>query len=116
MKHFRKTLPYKVCGYFSLIFIAIVFVCTLVAISKVTMWQDLVLVYISLAIFVIMPYILLPVFLILSVIGLLTKNKYINKQPSVIADIGYIIMCALAFISIFSLQIQIHDIIRSFSH
>ena len=112
LENFRKTLAYKICGYLTLSMIFL-FIATFVFIYATTnhasMFYGLEFFMMGIMIFVILPYIALPILIFLSIIGILTKNKYENGKTNLIADIGYIIMCILFFVSMFSLFIQAVD-------
>lgn len=109
MKNFRKTLAYKICGYFAIIILIVTFSALLLVFCSVTMWQSLILTGVALWLFQIIPYIVLPIFILLSIIGLLTQKRYDNKKNNIIADIGYTIMCLLFLISLCSMHIQVSD-------
>ena len=89
----RKTLAYKICGYIFYFYVAAAFLYGLI-------WHKtgLFLLYIVMSGFVIIPFILLPILIILTIIGFITRNNYTNSSFSIFADIGYILTLLLFII------------------
>ena len=83
MKNFKKTLAYKICGYFAIIILIVTFSALLLVFCSVTMWQSLILTGVALWLFQIIPYIVLPIFILLSIIGSLTQKRYDNKKNNI---------------------------------
>ena len=80
MKNFKKTLAYKICGYFAIIILIVTFSALLLVFCSVTMWQSLILTGVALWLFQIIPYIVLPIFILLSIISLISSLLFSTDE------------------------------------
>ena len=96
LDNFRRTSAYKICGY-SFYFLLLLFILALFAILSLP-WGNL----FSIFFVVFAPIVTCPVFIILTIIGLIMNNKSKKKDFNHLADFGYICM---TFLFVFALVI-----------
>ena len=86
----RKTSAYKICGYMFYLYIMGTLLYGLI-------WNrpELLLLFFFMSGFVVIPFVLFPVFVILTIIGIATRKKFSEAKYNIPADIGYILTILL---------------------
>ena len=96
----RKTLAYKICGY-------IFYLCLVGIIIYGSIWVPKFFIFFIVASgVVIIPRVLLPILIILTIMGYYTREKFKNSSFNIIADVGNvsILLLSLIIICIYIIQ------------
>lgn len=94
----RKNIIYKVCGYSGLLWLIIAFF-LLLSLFTSSGWELMEFIVLLLMFLKVFPIILL-IYILLFIIAFFTKDKFATTKPSIIADIGYVIILVIGAIAV----------------
>lgn len=102
MELMRKTLAYKICGYLGILLIAFIIISLIIYVNG-DGWFQTAFAICGIVLAGLIPITILPMYLILTIMAYNTRQKFTNSQPQILADIGYIFMTTISWLSIFIL-------------